>query len=135
MHQTNSLLNDRVIHLGMCRCAIAARRKTPTEAIDPIQRSGLVALCQGRIVEDGVDEVFDPPAKGHDRLADVYQFARAFAQYVNTQQFMCIKFKDQLEDTGAVADYLPTRDLTILRFADLVWNALFSQIFFVAPDS
>ena len=56
------------------------------QAAKAVERRSFIALGERRVVEDGVDEVIDGAAKDHDRLADVDQFAGAFADDVDADK-------------------------------------------------
>jgi len=105
-----------------------------SQPIDPIKRSGLVALCQRGIVEHGVDEVFHFAFERHHRLPDMDEFARAFADDVHAEQFMCFEMEDQFQESGLVADDLSACDFAVLRLAHFVGDACFREFLFVAPD-
>ena len=81
--------------------------------VDAVERRRLVALGQGRVVEHRVHEVVDLAAETQHRLTDVDQFAGAFADDVDAEQFAGVGAEDDLQQTGDVADDLPARDLAI----------------------
>src|SRR5580700_944817 len=57
----------------------SARRAAPEpclmlcQFVEPVECGGLVALSQGWVVENGVDEIFHGAAQDHDCLSDVQQ--------------------------------------------------------------
>jgi hypothetical protein len=50
----------------------------------------------GEYPDDNVDKEVDLTTKGHDRLANMHQLARTFANHANAQHFTGFKVEDQL---------------------------------------
>ena len=98
------------------------------QASKAIEGRHLVALRQRRIVEDRIDEIVHRAAQRHDGLADVDQFAGAFADNVDAQHLARVTVKDQFEPTGRVAADLPARCLAVVGHAHFIRNILVGQL-------
>ena len=61
---------------------------TSRQFVEAIERGGLVAFRQRRIIENGVHEIFHRAFQSEHRLPDVKQFGRAFADDVHAEQFL-----------------------------------------------
>src|SRR5579862_5597569 len=94
----------------------------PRELIQSIERRGLIAFGQGRVVEDRVDEISHGSFEDHHGLADVKQFGSAVADDVDPQDLAGFAVEDQLEASGGIAADLAAGDLAIIRHAHLVGN-------------
>src|SRR5579872_4040245 len=90
------------------------------QAAEAVEGGGFVALGEGGIVEDGIDEVFDGAAHDHDCLANVNEFAGTFANDVDAEDFAGVFMKDQFEAAGSVSADLATRGFAIEGHADFV---------------
>ncbi len=99
------------------------------EAAEAIESGHFVALGQCRIVEDGVDEVVDCAAEGHDGLADVNQLGGAFADDVHAEDLAGVAVEDELESSGGVAANLASSNFAIVGHADFVGNVFAGQLF------
>src|SRR5262249_6225655 len=97
----------------------------PRQLIEAVKRGGLVALREGGIVENRIDEVLNGALESKDSLSDVKQLRRTFSDYVNTQKLLCLTMEYQLEAAGRVATNLTARDFTIIGNADFVRHVVF----------
>ncbi len=100
----------------------------PRQLVQAVKCRGLVALGKSRIVENGIDKVVDGSLEDHDRLPDVEQFARAFADDVHAEHFPGLTMEDELQPPGGVAANLTARDLAIIGDADLVGHVLIGKL-------
>src|SRR4051794_15530881 len=66
------------------------------QTAEAVEGGGFVALGQGWVVEDCVNEVVDRAAEDHDGLTNVDEFAGAFADDVDAEDFSGVAMKDQL---------------------------------------
>src|SRR5690242_4089302 len=99
---------------------IAISSSESRQLVQPVEGRRLVAFGQRRVVEDGVDEVFDRALQDHHRLAYVQQLRRAFADNVYAQYLFRVAVKDELQAACRVALYLAARDLAVISDADFV---------------
>src|SRR5436190_14610316 len=67
-------------HLKLCRSSLI-------EFLRCVECGDLVALREGWVIEDGLQEVLDVAAQRQNRLADVDQFSGASADDVHSQEF------------------------------------------------
>ena len=104
------------------------------QAAQAIEGGHLVALGEGGVVEDGVDEVVHRAAQGHHRLADVDQLAGALADNVHAQHLAGVAMEDELEPAGGIAANLAARHLAIVGHAHFVGNVLVGQLLFGLAD-
>src|SRR5262249_1695480 len=81
------------------------RRQAPKTIVGRV----LEDLAQRRVVEDGLDEVVDAPAEGHDRLAGVHELGRALADDVDAEQAPRLPLEDQLHHALGIVHDLPAR--------------------------
>ena len=73
------------------------------QLVHHVQRRHLVGLGESRVVEDGVDEVFDGSAATHHGLADVHQLGGVRAEDVNAEQLQILGRDEQFEHAVRVA--------------------------------
>ena len=104
------------------------------QAAESVESRGLVALGKSWIVEYGVDEVFDRAAEDHDGLADVHQFAGAFADDVDAENFAGVAVKDELEAARGVAANLAAGGFAIERHADFIRHVFIGELFLGFAD-
>src|SRR5580700_4147381 len=115
----------------------SAAAPSPFEAGQPvvaIERGGLVALGQGWIVEDRIDEVVERAVQRHHCLTDVHEFRRALTDDVHAQHLFRFAMEDQLQPSGRVTANLPAGDFAIIRYAHLVRHVLFGELLFGFAD-
>src|SRR5271157_4966069 len=98
-----------------------------------VQGGDLVGLGQGRVVEDGIDEVVDGAATAHDGLADVDQFGGAGAEHVDAEQIPGIQRHQELQDPVGIADDLPAGQFPVARDADLEGHVVLGELLFGPP--
>src|SRR5215469_6722654 len=101
---------------------------------EPVECGCLVALCECRVIEDGVDEVIDCAPEDHHSLANVHKFARALANDMHSQHLAGVAMEDQLQPPRGVAANLSARSLPVERHADLVWHILIGQLLLGLAD-
>src|SRR5438445_6109113 len=106
----------------------------PNQFVDPVERSGLVAFRQRRIIENRVHEIFHRTLQREHRLPDVQQFRGAFANDVHAEQFLGRRIEEQLQPSRGVAANLPTRNFAEIRHPDFVRNALVRELLFGLSD-
>ena len=104
------------------------------EAADAVEGGDLVALGEGGVVEDGVDEVLDGAAEGHDGLADVDEFCGAFADDVDAEDLAGVAVEDELEAAGGVAADLASGGFAVVAHADFVGDILVGELLFGFAD-
>ena len=104
------------------------------QAAETVERRGLVALGERRVVEDGVHEVVHRAAERHDRLADVQQLAGALADDVHAEDLARLAVEDQLEAAGGVAANLAAGDFAVVGQADFVGHVLVGQLLLGLAD-
>ena len=104
------------------------------QAAEAVKCRGLVALGESGVVEDRVDEVVDGAAQDHHGLADVHQFAGAFADDVDAQNLARVAMEDELEAAGGVAANLAASDFAIEGHADFVGNIFVGELLFGFAD-
>src|SRR5215469_8670248 len=107
---------------------IAHSPLVPMQTPETVERRRLVTLGQGGVVENRLDKVVDGASQGHDRLADVHQFAGSFADDVYAQNLARVAVEDEFQPARRVAANLPARDLAIIRHAYLVRHILIGQL-------
>src|SRR5580704_19573255 len=93
-----------------------------------VQGGHLVGLGQGRVVEDGVDEVVDRTAAAHDGLADVDQFGGTGAEHVDAEQVPGVQRHQELQDPVGIADDLPAGQFPVARDADLEGHVVVGEL-------
>jgi len=94
------------------------------QAAEAVKCRHLVALRQGRIVEDSFDEVVYRPAEGHHCLADVDQFAGAFTDDVDAQHFSGVAMEDKFQTAGSIAANLAAGGFAVVGHAHFVGHVL-----------
>src|SRR5512144_41385 len=99
---------------GSCRGASGA------ELVRGVEGRDLVALGQGRIVEDGPEKVIQPGPETQDRLPDLHQLGGPGADAMLPEEAMVVSVEQQLEHAGVVTQDLATRDLAVPGHAGLV---------------
>src|SRR3569833_2185637 len=104
------------------------------QAAEPIKGCGFVALGEGWVVEDGVDEVLDCAAEDHDCLANVDLLAGAFADDVDAENFARFSLEDELEAPGSVPADLASGSFAIESHANFVGDVLVSELLFSFAD-
>src|SRR5579863_1325379 len=119
----------------MCRIVTPVRAPTGVglqlrQLVQTVERSGLVALGQGRIVEYGLDKIVDGSLQDEDRLSDVKKLGGAFADDVDAQDFFGLPVEDELQAAGGVSADLTAGDLAVVPDADLVRHVLVRQLLF-----
>src|SRR2546429_4483864 len=73
--------------------------------VEPVERRGLVALRQGRIIENGVHEIFDRTLQRENRLANVQQLRRTFTNDVHAEQFLRDRKSTRLNSSHGYISY------------------------------
>src|SRR5207245_5754836 len=99
-----------------------------TQLVGGVEGRDLVALGEGRIVEDRLEKIVEPAAQGEDGLADVNQLRGAGPQAVHGEQPPILAMKEHLEEAAPVAKDLAAGDLAIPRDAGLVRYARGGQL-------
>ena len=74
------------------------------------------------------------PSEGHHGLADVHQFARAFADDMHAEHLAGVAMKDELQAAGGVAANLAARGFAIIRHAHFVGHVFVGQLLFGLAD-
>src|SRR5262245_48836246 len=110
-----------------------ARRASAAKLVGGVERGDLVALGQGRIVEDGLEKVVEPAAETEHGLPNVHELGRAGAQTVHGQEAPVLPVEQHLEEAAAVAQDMAPRDLAIARDAGLVRDARGGQLVLGRP--
>src|SRR6201999_376058 len=104
------------------------------DAVQAVERRHLVALCERRVVEDRVNEVFQPATERHHRLPDVQQFARALTDDMHAENRVVLAVEDELESSCRVTANLPARNLSVVGHAHLVGHILFGKLLLGLAD-
>src|ERR1700738_1123177 len=103
--------NRRCREIGQTLATEIAAPLRPSELVQSVERRGLVALGQSRVVKDRVDEILHRSLEDHHGLADVQQLAGAVTDDVDPQDLAGLTMEDQLEASGGVAADLAAGDL------------------------
>src|SRR6267154_1797276 len=114
---------------GQGRAASRTRGPGGPDLVVPVERGHLVALGEGRVVEDVVDEVVDQAVVRHDRLADVHQLGGAGADDMHPEKPARLAMEQDLQQSRIVAQDGAAGDLAIARDAGLVRHAGGGQLF------
>ena len=69
-----------------------------------VERGDLVTLCQGRIVENGFQEIVQAAPHRVDALADMDQFRRAGTDGMDPENAPVVTVDVQLQKPGIVAE-------------------------------
>src|SRR5256885_9571921 len=99
-----------------------ARSALRPELVGGVEGRDLVALGERRVVEDGVEEVVEPPAQTEHGLADVNELGGPGADRVDAEQPTRLTMEEELHQPRIIADDLSACDLAIARDAGLVRN-------------
>src|SRR5260370_33764498 len=119
---------------GWAWCLRGAAALETRELVHAVERRGLVAFGQRRVIESRLANIVDLAIKNQHALPDVQQLRRAFAENVNAQQLARLAMEDELEASGGVAADLAPRDFAIVGQADFVRNVLFGELFLRLAD-
>ena len=106
----------------------------PAQLVQSVERSGFVALREGRIVENAIHEIFHRASQREHRLTDVKQFGRAFADDVDAEQQFRVGAENQFEAPGGIAADLAARDFAEVGDADFVGDAFVGELLFRFAD-
>src|SRR2546425_818038 len=98
------------------------------QPVDAVEGRRPVALGEGGIVEDVVDEEVHLAPVSEDCLADVDQLGGAVADDVHAEQLQRDAIEDELQQAFQVTDDLPARDLLVEGTADLVRHPFLGQL-------
>src|SRR5262249_11817833 len=90
------------------------------QLVDRVECGDFVGLGEGGVVEDGVDELVDGAAAGHDRLAEVDEFGGVRAEDVDAEEAAGVGGDEEVEHAVAVADDLAAGQFAVAGDADLV---------------
>src|SRR5260370_40078689 len=95
---------------GWAWCLRGAAALETRELVHAVERRGLVAFGQRRVIENRFDKIVDLAIENQHGLPDVQQLRRAFADDVDAQQLARLAMEDQLEPSGGVAGNLTARE-------------------------
>src|SRR5262249_27382722 len=104
------------------------------DLVHSVERGDLVGLGQGRVVEDGVDQVVDGAAAAHDRLPDVDQLGGAGAEHVDAEQPVVGQRNKELQHAVGVADDLAAGELPVAGDPHLERHVLLGELLLGLPD-
>src|SRR6059036_828172 len=99
------------------------------QSVDAVEGRRAVALGEGGIVEDVVDEEVHLAPVREDCLADVDQLGGAVTDDVHAEQLQRDAIEDELQQAFQVTDDLPARNLLVEGAADLVRHPFLGQFF------
>src|SRR3989442_5520227 len=97
--------------------------------VDAVEGRRPVALGEGGIVEDVVDEEVHLAPVSEDCLADVDQLGGAVTDDVHAEQLQRDAVEGELQQAFQITDNLSARDLLVEGPADLVWHPFLGQFF------
>ena len=106
----------------------------PIEASDAVECGGLVALGEGGIVKNCIDEVVNRSAKRHNGLADMNELRSSLADDVNAEDLARVTVEDQLEPASGVPANLSPCSLTIVGHSNFVRDVFVGELFLSFPN-
>src|SRR5262245_26435647 len=83
------------------------RGASEAQLVEGVESGDLVALREGRIVEDRLEKVVHPAAEPEHGLADVDQLGRAGPDGVDAEEPPIVPVKEHLEKPAVVSQDLP----------------------------
>ena len=94
-------------------------------AIQPVESRNFITFCESWVVEHRIYEIIQCSTQCHHSLSDVQQLAGALADDVHSKDRVRHPMEDQLQPSRRIAANLSTRNLPVVRHANLVRNVLF----------